>query len=160
MERGSFRFGPFELDLRSRELRNGPSRIRLQEQPFEILRLLLERPGKVVTREELGDAAERPRFVETLPRRGYRFMASVDADNEPDRPDSSPRIRLAVLPFSNLSEDSSQEFFSDGLTEEMIAQLGTLCRGTVGVVARWSSMAFKGSVQRAREIGELLRVDY
>jgi TolB-like protein/Tfp pilus assembly protein PilF len=188
MERGAFRFGPFELDLRSRELRNGPHRVRLQEQPFEILRLLLERPGKVVTREDLrqrlwpegtfvdfehslnaavkrlravlGDAAEHPRFVETLPRRGYRFMAKVEADSEPGRPDPSPRVRLAVLPFSNLSEDSSQEFFSDGLTEEMIAQLGTLCRGTVGVVARWSSMAFKGSVQRAREIGELLRVDY
>src|SRR5919206_3880640 len=99
------RFESFELDVRSRELRKGKSRIRLQEQPFEILRLMLERPGDVVTREELarrlwpdgtfvdfehslnaavkrlraalGDDADNPRFVETLPRRGYRFIAAL-----------------------------------------------------------------------------------
>jgi len=65
-----------------------------------------------------------------------------------------------VLPFSNLSEDSAQEYFSDGLTEEVIAQLGTLCRGRVGVLASWSSMAFKGSLQRARDVGDALRADY
>jgi TolB-like protein/Tfp pilus assembly protein PilF len=65
-----------------------------------------------------------------------------------------------VLPFSNLSEDSAQEYFSDRLTEEVIAQLGTLCRGRVGVLARWSSMAFKGSLQRARDVGDALRADY
>jgi TolB-like protein/Tfp pilus assembly protein PilF len=64
------------------------------------------------------------------------------------------------LPFSNLSEDSAQEYFADGLTEELIAQLGPLCRGKVGVIARWSSMVFKGSLQRAREIGEALRADH
>src|SRR4029450_438894 len=99
------RFESFELDVRSRELRKGKQRIRLQEQPFEILRLMLERPGDVVTREELarhlwpkgtfvdfehslnaavkrlraalGDDADNPRFVDTLPRRGYRFIASL-----------------------------------------------------------------------------------
>ena len=65
-----------------------------------------------------------------------------------------------VLPFSNLSDDSGQEFFSDGLTEELIAQLGPLCRGQVGIIGRWSSMFFKGSLQRAREIAEALRADY
>ena len=73
---------------------------------------------------------------------------------------SAPLTRLVVLPFSNLSEDSSQEYFADGLTEELIAQLGPLCRGKVGVIARWSSMVFKGSLQRAREIGEALRADH
>ena len=72
----------------------------------------------------------------------------------------SPRVRLVVLPFSNLSDDSSQEYFSDGLTEELIAQLGPLCRGQVGIIARWSSMFFKGSLQRAREIGEALNAEY
>ena len=69
-------------------------------------------------------------------------------------------MRLVVLPFSNLSDDSSQEYFSDGLTEELIAQLGPLCRGQVGIIARWSSMFFKGSLQRAREIGEALSAEY
>ena len=97
------RFASFELDCRSRELRKGERCVRLQEQPFEILRLMLERPGDVVTRDELrqrlwpdgtfvdfehslnaavkrlraalGDDADNPRFVETLPRRGYRFIA-------------------------------------------------------------------------------------
>src|SRR4026207_865182 len=99
------RFGSFELDVRLRELRAGSPRVRLQEQPFEILRLMLERPGDVVTREQLrqrlwpagtyvafehslnaavkrlraalGDDADNPRFVETLPRRGYRFIAAL-----------------------------------------------------------------------------------
>ena len=185
------RFGSFELDVRARELRNGSTRVRLQEQPFEILRLMLERPGDVVTREELrqrlwpsgtfvdfehslnaaikrlratlGDDADCPRFVETVPRRGYRFIAGAvetDQHRAAVRPANEPRIRLAVLPFSNLSDDSSQEYFSDGLTEELIAQLGPLCRGQVGIIARWSSMFFKGSLQRAREIGEALQAEY
>ena len=107
------RFGSFELDVRSRELRSGSDRVRLQEQPFEILRLMLERAGDVVTREELrhrlwpdgtfvdfehslnaavkrlraalGDDAENPRFVETLPRRGYRFIAPL-ASGAPAQP--------------------------------------------------------------------------
>src|SRR5688572_5617065 len=99
------RFGAFELDVRLRELRTGTTRVRLQDQPFEILRIMLERPGDVVTREQLrqrlwpdgtyvdfehslnaavkrlraalGDDAENPRFVETLPRRGYRFIGPL-----------------------------------------------------------------------------------
>jgi len=183
------RFGVFELDVRLRELRNGKTRVRLQDQPFEILRLMLERPGDVVTREQLrerlwpdgtyvdfehslnaavkrlraalGDDADNPRFVETLPRRGYRFIAALNRAEAAARPAAAaPRVRLAVLPFTNLSDDPSQEYFSDGLTEEMIAQLGGLCRGRIGVLARWSSMVFKGTSRRASEIGEALRADY
>src|SRR5688572_15423414 len=130
------RFGSFELDVRSRELRKGTSAVRLQEQPFEILRMMLERPGRVVTRDELrqrlwpngtfvdfehslnaavkrlraalGDDADNPRFVETLPRRGYRFIAAVQ-ESDTARAEAAgaaaPRVRLAVLPFANLSED-------------------------------------------------------
>src|SRR5688500_3393257 len=194
-EARTMKFGSFELDVRLREFRTGSTRVRLQEQPFEILRLMLERPGDVVTREELrqrlwpagtyvdfehslnaavkrlraalGDDADNPRFVETLPRRGYRFIAPLaentgsGAEPHPERRlVAQPRVRLAVLPFSNLSEDPSQEYFSDGLTEEMISQLGGLCRGRVGILARWSSMVFKGTSRRAREVGEALRADY
>ncbi len=184
----TLRFGPFELDVRSRELRKGKTRVRLQEQPFEILRMMLERPGDVVTREELcsrlwpngtfvdfehslnaavkrlraalGDEADNPRFVETLPRRGYRLIAGLD-DTEPPVGDAAPppgsRVRLAVLPFRIVGDDSGQDYFADGLTEEMIAQLGPLCRGRIGVIARSSSMAFKRSTHTAREIGQTLR---
>ena len=195
------RFGTFELDVRSRELRNIKERreglpvdsvcVRLQEQPLEILRLMLERPGEVVTRDELrqrlwpdgtfvdfehslnaaikrlraalGDDADKPTFIETVPRRGYRFIGRVPKPGDEgacQAASGGPRLRLVVLPFSNLSDDSSQEFFSDGLTEELIAQLGPLCRGQVGIIGRWSSMFFKGSLQRAREIGEALKAEY
>jgi TolB-like protein/Flp pilus assembly protein TadD len=181
----------FELDVRSHELRKGKDRIRLQEQPFEILRMMLEHPGDVVTREELakrlwpdgtyvdfehslnaavkrlraalGDDADNPRFVETLPRRGYRFIGAMDVTGlgvelPPAPPDY--RARLAVLPFTNSGGEAGQEYFSDGLTEEMIMQLGQLGRGRIGVIARASSMVFKGDTRRAREIGEILRVEY
>src|SRR5262245_18369446 len=184
------RFESFELDVRSRELRKGKQRIRLQEQPFEILRLMLERPGDVVTREELarrlwpegtfvdfehslnaaerrlrealGDDADNPRFMETLPRRGYRFIASMSGKATLAIPVISPdyKARLAVLPFANLSGDSSQEYFCGELTEEMILQLGRLGRGRIGVISRSSSAPFKGSSRREREIGEILRVHY
>jgi TolB-like protein/Tfp pilus assembly protein PilF len=188
---GAIRFGAFELDTRSRELRKGAQCVRLQDQPFEILSLLLHKRGDVVTREELrrqlwpdgtyvdfehslnaavkrlraalGDDADNPRFVETLPRRGYRFIARLAADDAgtPVRrvPHPEPPVRLAVLPFSNLSNER-QDYFSDGLTEELISQLGGLCRGRIGVLARWSSMMFKGTPLRAREVGEALRADY
>jgi TolB-like protein/Tfp pilus assembly protein PilF len=183
--RGRQRFGSFELDVRSRELRTGSACIRLQEQPFEILRLMLERRGEVVTRDELrerlwpegtfvdfehslnaaikrlraalGDEADNPKFVQTLPRRGYRFIGTLDSEATDPTP-GVPRVRLAVLPFTNLSD--AAEYFTDGLTDEMISQLGQRCRGRIGVVARWSSMVFKGTSERVSEIGKTLRADY
>ena len=182
------RFGSFELDVRSRELRKDGSCIRLQEQPFEILRVMLERPGDVVTRDELckrlwpdgtfvdfehslnaavkrlraalGDDADNPRFVETLPRRGYRFIGTAAPSTQRNRGAGSRASGWPVLPFTNLSDAAGQEYFTDGLTEEMITQLGERCRGRIGVVARWSSMVFKGTTERAREIGKALGADY
>ncbi|MCM3880072.1 MAG: winged helix-turn-helix domain-containing protein [Vicinamibacterales bacterium] len=193
------RFGTFEVDLRARELRKGGIRIRLQDQPFEILALMLDRPGELLTREELrqrlwpdgtfvdfehslnaavkrlraalGDDADNPRFVETLHRRGYRFVAAVGADSPArhlhavplrsvqQRPEVAS-VRLVVLPFANLSNDAAQEYFSDGLTEEMITQISRLSPGRLGVIARTSSMLFKRSMKSACEIARELAVDY
>ena len=114
------RFGTYEVSLQSGEVRKAGLRIRVQQQPMKLLEILLERPGEVVTREELrsrvwsdesfgdfdqavniaiaklrsalGDSAENPRFIETLPKRGYRFIADVsvvDADTRPKRPGSA-----------------------------------------------------------------------
>jgi len=180
-------FGSFELHVNSRELSKGATRIRLQEQPFEILRMMLERRGHVVTRVELqkrlwpegtfvdfehslnaavkrlraalGDDADNPRFVETLPRRGYRFIGAVGVQ-PPRRPKEGtvPKVRLAVLPFSSLSD--GQEYFTDGLTEELISQLEQMYRGRIGIIARRSSMTSERLTQRAFESRQSLRADY
>jgi TolB-like protein len=179
-------FGSFELDVNARELRMGTRRIRLQEQPFVILQMLLERRGQVVTREELrlrlwpagtfvdfehslnaaikrlraalGDDADAPRFIETVPRRGYRFVAIEDAD-EPASV-RSHRIRIAVLPFTELGEKLQHDYFSHAFTDEMISQLGRRCRGRLGVISSHSSMAFRNTAATAHDIGTALRADY
>jgi TolB-like protein/DNA-binding winged helix-turn-helix (wHTH) protein/Tfp pilus assembly protein PilF len=233
-------FGSFEVDVVSGELRRQGLKIRLQDQPFRLLVLLLERAGDVVTREEvreklwpadtyvdfdhslntavrklreaLGDSAETPRYVETLARRGYRFIApvaprrtaqvahSANADVASVLPSpaarlststrrllilaivvlicaaalvaywlvprqgpmtpSGRRLTLAVLPFDNLSGDADQEYLSDGLTEEMITQLGRLEPDRLRVLARSSTWKYK---RAGRDIGQLRRelgVDY
>ena len=243
------RFGAFELDLRTGELRKAGVRINLPEQPLQVLKTLLDRPGDLVTREELrqrlwsaetfvdfehglnaavrrlrdalGDSADVPRFVETLPRRGYRFIAPVagpavveqpsapapeiedrrETSQAPDpparptqtriqrpvlvaasilvsalvlwasgyvlwRPAASPstpsatRFMLAVLPFENLTGDPDQEYISDGMTEELIAQLGGMDPSRLGVIARQSAMQFKKTTKRADQIGSDLGVSH
>jgi TolB-like protein/DNA-binding winged helix-turn-helix (wHTH) protein/Flp pilus assembly protein TadD len=222
------RFGIFQLDLTARELHKAGVKVKLQDQPFRVLALLVERAGQVVTREEfrqkvwptdvyvgfdqglnnaikkvrdaLGDSADSPRFIETVDRHGYRFVAPVSA--VPGRP-SEPRFHfglrtirntaliglttvslitalaywawhgsgmharssyekaiLAVLPFDNLSRDPDQEFFSDGLTEEMIAQLGKLNPERLTVIARGSVAKYKGSPLAVDQIGKELHADY
>lgn len=232
------RFGVYELDTGTRELRKNGMRIRCQEQPLQVLVVLLERPGELLTREELrqrvwpgdtfvdfdhalntaakkirlalNDEADSPRYLETVPRRGYRFIAPVQTELLPDRapgevpttdpevPDihrplinrrvvlmaasliaivggvyywtnhharangvmASNRTMLAVLPFENLTNDPSQEFFSDGMTEETIAQLGRLNSPHLGVIARTSAMKYKHSGKSVREIGHEVSADY
>jgi TolB-like protein/Tfp pilus assembly protein PilF len=172
------RFGVFELDPDDEELRREGARIRLQEQPLQILQVLLEQPGKIVTREELqrrlwpsdtfvdfdhginnaikrlrealGDTSETPRFIETLPRRGYRFIGKINQE--------APRFRsLVVLPLENLSRDPEQEFFAEGLTEALITTLAKI--GELRVVSRTSSMLYKGVRKPLREIARELEVD-
>src|ERR1700757_1887021 len=176
-------FAGFELDPQAGELRNEDGvRIRLQEQPLQILRILLEQPGKIITRDELrqkiwpsdtfvdfdhginnavkrlrealGDTAETPRFVETLPRRGYRFIGTA----EPAKPSSNPCIEsLAVLPLENLSRDPQQEYFADGMTEALITNLAKI--SALQVVSRTSAMHYKGVHRPLREIARELQVD-
>ena len=242
-------FGIYQADLGAAELRKNGQRIKLQDQPFDILVILLERPGEVITREEfrrrlwpadtfvdfdhslnvainklrqvLHDDADNPRFVATAGRRGYRFIAPVGGPGKvaaeksaetlvagavaggPDlssshdtrtkrgmgrrlprvagfalvlvtmasalvgwrylhpRSQQPPRrIMLAVLPFENLTGDPEQEYFADGLTEELITQLGRLHPEQLGVIARTSVMGYKHSDKRMDQIARELSVQY
>jgi len=267
-----YRFGPFELLPRTRELLKEGRRIKVRPQPFQVLEVLLEREGDVVTREELrervwqadtfvdfehglntaikelravlNDSATEPRYIETMPKVGYRMVVDVEAPaaeggvkkvielGEPaapirdfvwsgesgwsgvarkkaeEKPQSNlggwiagvalatlviagiwvgvewvraregakreavkleavelaaaknARVMLAVLPFQNLTGDAGQEYFSDGLTEEMIAQLGLMDPEHFGVIARTSVMHYKSTQENAEQIGRELGVQY
>jgi len=174
-------FGGFEVNVLTGELRKHGVRLALQEQPLRILAALLERPGEIVTREALcrrlwplgtfvdfehslnaavrrlrvtlGDQAGTPRFVETVPRRGYRFLAAGSGSKP-----ATARARLAVLPFLCLAPES-HDAFSEGLTEETTTQVARICP-QVGVIARTSVMRLAGARQSAAETGRLLGVDY
>ena len=181
------RFGVFEVDFRSGELRKQGVKIKLQKQPFQVLEILLERPGEVVTREELqkriwppdtfvdfeqglhgaikrlrealDDSAESPRFIETLSRRGYRFIAPASGtaiDAHAALRVNVTRDSIAVLPFTNISSDPENDFFADGITEEIINALAQIRE--LHVVARSSAFSFKGKHADARSVGEQLNV--
>ena len=253
-----FRFGPFELSVRARELYKQGRKLKLRPQPFQVLLLLLENAGEVVTREQvrervwtsdtfvdfehglntaikelrgvLNDSAKEPRYIETLPKLGYRLIAPVERepaqagaearspeaggaaaeDRVPapgDAPGTAPRgwmrrgwaiaaiavaaaagllfaakwlrsreaprarsamaaesaggrLMLAVLPFENLTGDPAQEYFSDGLTEEMIAQLGRMNQEQMGVIARTSVMGYKHDAEALGRVKRELGVQY
>jgi TolB-like protein/DNA-binding winged helix-turn-helix (wHTH) protein len=220
------RFATFEVDLRAGELRKSGLKLKLTGQPFQVLVILLEQPGEIVTREELhkrlwpdtfvdvdhnlntainkirevlGDEAENPRFVETLPRRGYRFIGAVTGARQTTREEKPtvwsrkvairflvlaailtiglpvalvslnvrgwrdrifvrpPRIQaLAVLPFENLSNAPEQEYFSDGMTQALITELGKI---GPRVISRRSIMQFKDSKKSLPQIARELSVD-
>jgi len=231
------RFSEFEVDFRNGELRKNGSRIKLQDQPFRILQILLQHPGDLVTREDLqhqiwpsdtfvdfekglnnaikrlrdalGDSAEQPQFIETHPKRGYRFIGAVAALDVAPRAeeagvrgevpepagsrvhpqrlaigavlslalvvilfgfnvvglrdrllarDSAQQIQsLAVLPLQNLSGDSTQEYFSDGLTDTLITNLAQIA--SLRVISRTSSMQYKQTKKSLPEIARDLNVD-
>src|ERR1700730_8979486 len=176
--RATIRFGVFEADFRAGELRKRGVKVKLQEQPLQILQMLVEHPGEVVTRDELQhkiwpadtfvdfeqglyngvrrlrdalkDSADKPRFIETLSRRGYRFIGAIDA---------SPRQiqSLAVLPLENLSRDPEQEYCAEVLPEALITTLAKI--GELRVVSRTSAMQYKGARKPLPEIARELGVD-
>jgi TolB-like protein/DNA-binding winged helix-turn-helix (wHTH) protein len=231
------RFDGFELDLRAGELRKAGVRLRLQGQPIQVLATLLNSAGELVTREELqaqvwpaetfvdfdhglhnsiarirealGDSAGTPRYIETLPRRGYRFIGPVERvaveeplPSEPAEPSPSgeapvvpvrsrsrailvaalltvlvlaiaavvlvpilkhraaatPAVRsIAVLPLDNFSGDPAQEYFADGMTDELITDLAKI--GALRVISRTSVMRYKGTKKSLPEIARELNVD-
>jgi TolB-like protein/DNA-binding winged helix-turn-helix (wHTH) protein/Tfp pilus assembly protein PilF len=239
-------FGVFEVNLRTGELRKQGLKVKLCGHPFQVLAMLLEHPGELVTREEireklwpgdtfvdfehginslikrlreaLGDDPLAPRFVETLPRHGYRFIARVEPVAPPSPPApsvaavsdrrsamrTSPLQRwrgwllavggavvalavlvlalnvaglrerllrtvgaarepplqiesIAVLPLENLSGDPQQEYFADGMTEELIIDLGKI--SALRVISRTSVMRYKGTKKPLPEIAKELNVD-
>jgi len=177
------RFAAFEVDVQTGELFKHGRKVKLQTQSFLILASLLERPGEVLTREELcqklwpsgvfvdfelglnaamnrlrnvlDDSPEKPRFIETLPRRGYRFIAPVERSVQEPLPS---QIRsLAVLPLENLTGDLAQEYFVDGMTDALITRLAQI--GALRVISRTSVMHYKRTRKKLPEIGRELNVD-
>jgi TolB-like protein/DNA-binding winged helix-turn-helix (wHTH) protein/Tfp pilus assembly protein PilF len=229
-------FGPFELDPHTGELWKSGRPVKLPPQPTKLLILLASRSGELVTREEikeslwgadtfvdfeqglnfcitkirsaLADSPDQPEFIQTLPRRGYRFIGSVQSQgrdegrkaelSDKDVPVSRSsrswrkllrpvalialvilavgyavhrhfqsvaqqhptRIMLVVLPFQAMSDEPRQQYFSDGMTEELITQLGCMNPDRLGVIARASAEQYKRIPKSVEQIGKDLGVDY
>ena len=228
MPGASLKFDDVELDLGSYQLRRNGGVIKLERIPMELLIMLASKNGQLVRREEiieklwgkdvfvdsehgvntairkirnaLQDDPEKPRFIETVVGKGYRFIAPLVTAPEEVIPAvstgrrfrskqflligacliavvlagaylglrffwpggilTSGRTMLAVLPFENLTGDPDQDYFSDGLTEEMITQLGRLDPQQLGVIARTSAMSYKHSSKAVGQIGRELGVNY
>jgi TolB-like protein len=184
----TIRFDAYEVDLPAGQLLKHGVKISLRDKSFQVLAALLEHPGQVVTREELqrrlwreevfvdfdnnlntaiarlrealGDLAERPHFIETLPKRGYRFLAKISQPPEAPVEALARRAKLVVLPFVNLSGDSTQEYFSDAMTDEIITELAALAPEHLAVIARTTAMHYKGGQKDVARIGRELAVDY
>ena len=182
------RFARYEVDLSAGQLYKHGIKITLRDKSFQVLAALLEHPGEVVTREELRrqlwreevfvdfdnnlntaiarlrevlcDSADHPRFIETLPKRGYRFLESVSELPRTPEKRTAKRIRLVVLPFLNLSGDPAQEYFSDAISDEVITALAGVAPEQLAVIARTTSMHYKGSQKGVARIGRELGVDY
>lgn len=182
-----FRFDAFELDIENAELRQNGGPVKLQLQPFKVLAFLVARAGRTVTRDEicrhvwagetfvdyeqglnycirqiraaLGEDTAKPRYIGTYPRRGYRFLGPV-VELPPGKSKSEDRIMLAVLPLENLSGNQEQEYFADGLTDELITEVSCLCPQRLRVIARTSSTQYKRTTKGIDRIGRELGVDY
>lgn len=201
-----YRFLEFELDVRAYELRRNGERLRLARQPMDLLLLLLSRPRELVTREYiakslwepsvytdvdagihtgilrirqvLGDSREAPRFVETVPGKGYRFIAPVQiVDRAPapcesaGAPDAVARsasghysltaeqsaLSIAVLPFANICSDPTNVYFSDGLAEELTTALAQV--PGLRVAGRVSAFYFRDRPNELQQVGKALDVD-
>jgi TolB-like protein len=178
------RFGPFEVSLERRELRKHGMRMKLEDKPFEILEALLTEPGRLVTRTELraklwpdtfvsydhclntavnklrsalGDTSKFFRFVETVRRRGYRFIGALEAPQPPDP--RAQRSVLLVLPFRTQPSNRATDSFTDGFTEELSAQIGRLYPAALGMIAVTTAMLYKGTACSIDEIARKVGAD-
>jgi TolB-like protein/Flp pilus assembly protein TadD len=180
-----YEFGQYLLDPDGHVLFRNGERMVLTPKAVDLLVALVEEEGKPLGKEELlqrvwpdtiveegsltshisllrkalGEGPDGKQFIETIPKRGYRFTASVREICAPQTR-LSYRIMLAVLPFENLTGRESHEYFSDGLTEEMISQLGRLNPERLGVIARTSAMLYKRTKKSIQQIGRELSVNY
>ncbi len=217
------RFADFEARAETGELRRGGVAVQIRPQAFRVLVLLASRAGELVTRDEirkelwgdatfvdfehgvnfcinqlrsaLGDDADSPRFIETLPRRGYRFIAPIreqpaveapspakasnrrwasavlgaagmalllalSSDALRKEPSATPRVRLIVLPFEDLSASRDGEYFATGLTEALTSELGRLAPERLGVIARSTALAYRGKAADDAALERDLRADY
>ncbi|MGA3242016.1 MAG: winged helix-turn-helix domain-containing protein, partial [Bryobacteraceae bacterium] len=186
----AYRFGVFQFRAATLELAKNGTPIRLQPQPARLLNLLLMNPGELVTRgtirellwkdgtnvdfetgvnrcirqlrTALCDDAVTPRYIKTVARIGYSFIAPVGGGATtptaaPEFSNRAPANSIAVLPFANLSGDPQDEYFSDGLTEEITNVLAQIAG--LRVLARTSAFAFKGKNDDIRRIAAALDVD-
>lgn len=184
--RSHYQFGPFRFDARGRVLLRGSKDLRLPPKAAETLLVLVTNAGEVVEkdtllnsvwagtvvgegsltrtisilRKTLGGDAHSNDYIATVSKRGYRFVALIDQAATDRERITDRRAMLAVLPFENLSAGRRYDYFSDGLTEEMIAQLSRLNPERLGIIARTSSMMFKGTRKGIAEIGGELGVHY
>ena len=175
-------FDSYEVDVAAGQLRKHGHRIRLRDQPWQVLAMLLEHPGQVVSREDLqrrlwpadvivdfennlntaigrlrealDDSADHPRFIETLPRRGYRFVGTVRT-----APEVAPPARLLVLPLVRSSDDP-HDYFPDAMTAEIISELSRVSPSQLAVIARTTAMHYRGTHKDVARIGRELRLDY
>jgi DNA-binding winged helix-turn-helix (wHTH) protein/TolB-like protein len=211
---GAVRFGIFEFDPVTRELRREGSPVRLQAQPAQVLAVLLSRAGEVVTREELrqavwgsetfvdferglnfciaqirstlGDSADSPRFIRTLPKRGYQFIAPVALPQAPPPQHRMPSwrfaaaavlaiagllagwqwwmsrstVRIAVTRFDNETGDPALDRFADGLTDSVVADLTTGGDGRLGVIGNAAILRVPRARRDLRAIASTLGVRY
>jgi TolB-like protein/Tfp pilus assembly protein PilF len=182
MVTGHFEFDRYRLDVASGTLFRDGTHVPLAPKVAELLVALVRAAGRMVSREELserlwpntvveegsltshisslrkalGESPKDQALIETIPKRGYRFTAPVK-QIIPDSPaDPPPRHMLVVLPFENLSVGDRYDYFSDGLTEEMITELARLSPESLRVIARTSAMQFKATAKGIKQIGDEL----
>jgi TolB-like protein len=182
-----FHFNDFEVDAKAYELRQSGKAIKLERRPMDLLLLLLERRGELVSRGEilerlwgkdvfvdvdlgvntairkirqvLQDDHRAPKFVETVPGKGYRFIAPVEIAGKATEA-VSHRVTLAVLPFANLGADPEREYLAEGMTEEAIAAIGLIDPDHLAVIGRTSVMRYKQTSKSVAEIGTELNAAY
>jgi DNA-binding winged helix-turn-helix (wHTH) protein len=176
---GQYGFAGYRLDAQSGMLFREGDHVALPPKVAELLVALVQAAGTVLTREELLQRlwpdtvveegsltshisllrkalGERPKaqdFIETLPKRGYRFVASVKRLAPGVAESGVDRTMLVVLPFENLTAGERYDYFSEGLTEEMITELARLSPESLGVIARTSAMQFKSTTKNIAQIG-------
>ncbi len=179
-----FSFDEFVLDTARRELRGPAGLIPVEPQVFDLLAYLVRHRDRVVSKDDIlaavwkgrlvsdsalatrinaarsavGDNGEAQRLIKTLPRRGLRFVGSVREERDPTAVSVADRPSIAVLPFTNLSGDPEQDYFADGMVEEIITALSRL--RWLSVIASNSSFAYKGRAVDVKQVGRALAVRY